>query len=409
MRRDQMMIRKGFDLADSELRPVPRAGAWPCFSPDDVQAVGNVLISGKVNYWTGNECRDFERDYATELGVKHAVAVVNGSVALELALAALGIGPGDEVIVTPRSFVASASCVVMRGATPVFANVDRYSQNLTAATIEEKITSRTKAVLLVHLAGWPCEMDEILEVTRTKEIAVIEDCAQAHGALYRDRPVGSMGHVNAFSFCQDKIISTGGEGGLLTTNDPTIWNFAWSYKDHGKSYDAVYNRKHSVGYRWLHESFGTNWRMLEMQAVLGRRALARYGEWIEKRRKNAEILTERFQHVPVLRVTVPPRHVRHSYYKYYVYLRLDALKDGWTRERITEEIVSRGVPALSGYGEMYMEKAFQNAGLAPAERLPVSKELAGTALVFLVHPTMSEEFMHYAADTAAKVLERATR
>ena len=203
-----------------------------------------VFRSGKVNYWTGGRAAVRVRVCGIS-GCKHAVALANGTVALECALKALGVGPGDEVITTSRTFIASASCAVMLGARPVFADVDRESQNITAESIRRVLTPRTKAIVAVHLAGWPCEMDDILALAHERGIKVVEDCAQAHGATYKGRPVGSLGDVAAFSFCQDKIMTTAGEGGMVTTNSEELWNAMWSLKDHGKSYDAVYHREHA--------------------------------------------------------------------------------------------------------------------------------------------------------------------
>lgn len=387
----------------------PAFRPWPVFSPADISAVERVLTSGKVNYWTGEECRLFEKEYAEAVGVQHAIAVTNGTLALELALRALGVGPGDEVIVSPRSFIASGSSPVICGARPVFADVDSSSQNLTAETIAPMITRRTKAAIVVHLAGWPCEMDPILDLTRPHGVAVIEDCAQAHGATYKGRHVGSMGRINAFSFCNDKIISTGGEGGLVTTNEESLWRRAWSYKDHGKDYDTVHQKPTAPGYRFLHHDFGSNWRMLEMQAALGRRQLHALADSIATRRAHAQILSNTLRHVPALRVTHPPEHIFHSYYKYYVFVRPEALRSDWSRDRILTTISSFGVPCFSYYGEMYREQAFIRAGLAPLEPLPVARHLAETALVFLVHPTLSPEAVQYAADIAARVVSEATR
>lgn len=391
--------------------PKPVAfGPWPVFSSEDIHRVGQVLASGKVNYWTGSECREFEKEYAAAVGVKHAIALANGTLALELALRALGVGPGDEVIVTPRTFIASASCVVTVGAKPVFADVDHNSQNLSAETVAPKLTSRTKAIIAVHLAGWPCEMTPLLELANQYQIAVIEDCAQAHGAFYEGRPVGSLGRINAFSFCQDKIITTAGEGGLVTTDDPDLWRRAWSYKDHGKSYDAVYRTDHAPGFRWLHEGFGSNWRMLELQGAIGRRSLAMLGEWVKIRRRNAGILTRAFRFLPALRICEPPEHIFHSYYKYYAFVRPEALGSGWSRDRIMTEITKSGVPCFSGScSEVYLEKAFAGSGFAPAERLPVARELGETSIMFLVHPTVTVEAMQFAADVATRVIKTATR
>ena len=381
---------------------------WPSFSQDELDAVTRVLRSGKVNYWTGDEGRQFEVEFASFVGCKHAVAVANGTVALELALEALGIGHGDEVIVTSRTFIASASCAVMRGAGPVMADVDRNSQNITAETIRAALTPRTRAIIAVHLAGWPCDLDPILEVAREHGLKVIEDCAQALGALYKGRPVGSIGDVNAFSFCQDKILTTGGEGGMLTTDDTDLWSRAWSFKDHGKSYEAVYCRQHPPGYRWLHEGFGTNWRLTEMQSAMGRVLLKKLSQSIEKRRNLASILTERFSQIPALRVATPPENVIHSYYKYYVFLRSEQLRDDWNRQRVVDAINAEGVPCFVGScSEIYLEKAFLEP-MRPAHRLTVAKDLGETSLMFLVHPTLTEADMRDTADAVEKVVTAAT-
>lgn len=396
------------DSTHGRSRPV--FGPWPHFSAQDIAAVSRVLASGKVNYWTGNECREFEREYAQKLGVQYAIALSNGTLALELALYALGIGSGDEVIVTPRSFIASASCVVMRGATPVFADVDHDSQNITAATIAPKITSKTRAIVAVHLAGWPCDMDAILDLAKMYNIAVIEDCAQAHGAYYKGRPAGSMGVINAFSFCQDKIMTTGGEGGLVTTNNEDLWSRAWSYKDHGKSYNTVYEKQHPPGFRWLHEDFGTNWRMLEMQGVLGRQCLTQLDDWITIRCRHAGRLNAALANESAIRLTLPPSEIEHSYYKYYAFVRPEALRSGWSRDRILSEVSSEGVTCLAGScSEMYQEGAFAKNRLEQPERLPVAKELGETSLMMLVHPTLTSEAIEYSAETLKKVLREATR
>ena len=381
---------------------------WPWFEDEVIEAAVQPLHSGKVNYWTGNEGRSFEAEYAASIGCKHAIAVANGTVALELALYALGIGPGDEVIVASRTFIASASCIVIRGATPVMADVDRNSQNITSETVRAVITPRTKAIIAVHLAGWPCDMDPILEVAREHGLKVIEDCAQAHGAEYKGSRVGSMGHVNAFSFCQDKILTLGGEGGLVTCNDAELWSSAWAYRDHGKSYDAVYNRNHPPGFRWLHESFGTNWRITEMQSAMGRVLLRRLPEMVERRRRHAAILTDRFSEFPALRVTRVPDGVSHSYYKYYVFLRPERLRSGWTRDRVIEALQAEGIPCFGGgCSEVYLEKAFPPK-MRPPRRLPVAKELGETSMMFLVHPTLSDADIHDTADAVEKVLAHAT-
>jgi len=364
---------------------------WPSFSDEEVNAVARVLRSNKVNYWTGTECREFEKEFAVWCGTQYAIALANGTLALDLALKGLNIGPGDEVIVTPRTFIASVSCVVNAGATPVFADVDPDSGNLSATTIREVLSPRTKAVICVHLAGWPCDMDPIMALAAECGFKVIEDCAQAHGARYKGRSVGSIGHIGAWSFCQDKIMTTGGEGGMVTVNDEALWRSMWAYKDHGKSYAAVYERQHAPGFRWLHESFGTNWRMLEMQAVIGRIQLKQIKVWSAQRAKNAEVLLAICRSFNSVRAPVIPADHEHAWYKCYVYVVPSRLKSGWNRDRIVSQMNAQGVPCFQGScSEVYRERAFDGTLWRPNEPLSVASKLGENSLMFLVHPTLTE-------------------
>lgn len=383
---------------------------WPSFSGQEADAVREVLLSNKVNYWTGQECRAFEKEFAAWSETRHAVALANGTLALDVALKALGIGPGDEVVVTPRTFIASISCVVNAGAIPVFADVELDSGNLSAATIAKVLSPRTRAVICVHLAGWPCDMDPIMALAEQHGLKVIEDCAQAHGARYKGRPVGSIGHVGAWSFCQDKIMTTGGEGGMVTTNDEALWRAMWSFKDHGKSYAAVYEREHAPGFRWLHESFGTNWRMLEMQAVVGRIQLHRMAEWTATRTRHAEQIWNTCRRFAALRVPAVPGDIQHAHYKCYVYVEPERLAADWSRDRIVAEINALGVPCYQGScSEVYLEKAFDATGWRPAQRLPHARALGETSVMFLVHPTLTDAELHRICEVIQSVMEEACR
>ena len=383
--------------------------AWPRFTTEEADAVRDVVLSNRVNYWTGDECREFEREFADWAGTRHAIALMNGTVALERAQRELDVGPGDEVVVTPRTFIASASCIAMVGATPVFADVDRDSQNVTAATIAAVLTPRAKAVICVHLGGWPCDMPAIMALAEEHGFFVVEDCAQAHGARIGGRPVGSFGHANAWSFCQDKIMTTGGEGGMVTTDDPALWRRMWEYKDHGKSWAGVYEREHPPGFRWLHESFGSNYRMLEVQAAIGRIQLRRMDEWHASRVANANLLWEAARTIPGLRAPTLPAGVEHAAYKGYVFVEPEALADGWDRDRIMEAVNAAGVPCFSGScSEIYRERAFEGTGWTPEARLPIARELGETSLMFLVHPTLPRATMRAACKTLATVMARAT-
>ena len=367
--------------------PLP---TWPHYDDEQIAAVVDVLRSGQVNYWNGGQGRAFEEEFASYAGTPHAVAVANGTLALELCLHALEVPQGADVIVPARTFLATASAVVARGCRPIFADVDPQSGNLSAETIEAALTPNTRAIVCVHLAGWPCEMDEIRDLADRHDLKIIEDCAQAHGAEYRGRPVGSLGDAAAFSFCTDKIISTGGEGGMVTLQDETAWRRAWSYKDHGKCWDRVYNAEHPDVFRWLHESLGTNWRLTEMQSALGRIQLRRLPQSVETRRQHASTLSAVLEGHEAIRLARPPRHVKHSYYKYYAYLTPLALQQGTRRDNFVRTLQSHGVPAGSGScSEIYLEQAFQKLNLGPHQPCRVSQSLGETSLMIPVHPTLS--------------------
>lgn len=383
---------------------------WPSFTEQEIAAVSKVLASNRVNYWTGDLCRQFERAYAAYVGTKHAVALSNGTLALDVALKVLGVGPGDEVIVTPRTFMASVSTVVTAGAIPVFADIDRDSQNITAETIAAVLSPRTKAIIPVHLAGMPCDMDPIMALAKAHGLFVIEDCAQAHGATYKGRGVGSIGHIGAWSFCQDKIMTTGGEGGMVTTNDDALWSAMWSYKDHGKSWEGVYERQHPPGPRLVHDGFGTNWRMLEMQAAIGLIQLDWMPKWTERRTQIAQALAGRLERHSLIRMPSVPNYAIHAYYRLYAFVKPDSLADGWSRDRIIDEIVARGVPCLHGsQSEVYLEAAFEGTGWRPKDRLPAARELGETGMAFLVHPTLTDDEVAKTCDVIDEVMTAARR
>ncbi|GAL12366.1 4-keto-6-deoxy-N-acetyl-D-hexosaminyl-(lipid carrier) aminotransferase [Vibrio astriarenae] len=378
---------------------------WPSYTEEEASAISRVLLSNKVNYWTGDESRLFEKEFAKWVDCSYAIALANGTLALDLALKAVGIEVGDEVITTPRTFLASASSIVTSGASPVFADVDLNSQAITAESIKAVLTPKTKAVIVVHLAGMPAEMDSIMELSEQYGFYVIEDCAQAHGAKYKGRSVGTIGHVGAWSFCQDKIMTTGGEGGMVTTNDKQLWSLMWSYKDHGKSFDAIYNRQHPPGFRWLHESFGTNWRMTELQASIGRIQLGRMKNWSSLRRSNAQKIDEVVADLNVVRRVEVPPHCIHAEYKHYMFIEPRYLATGWNRDRVVESIVELGVPAYQGScSEVYLEKAFENTPWRPKKRLPNAVTLGDTSLMFLVHPTLTDEEMNKTCRVVRSVL-----
>ena len=383
---------------------------WPQFDAEQINAATSVLASGKVNTWTGKETTAFEKEFANWCGIPYAIAMANGSLALSAAYLAIGLGPGDELITTPRTFIATASSAVLLGAKPVFADVDIESGAITAATIAPLITPRTKAIAVVHLGGWPADMLGILDLGRAHGLAVIEDCAQAHGARIHGQSVGSYGDVAAWSFCQDKILTTAGEGGMVTTNSASLWDGMWAFKDHGKTHETVFGREHPPGFRWLHERFGSNFRLTELQSAVGRIQLQRLPEWTAARTRNSMLLAEALADCAAVRVPVPPKGITHAWYKFYAFVKPYALAEGWSRDRILSEVTALGYPALSGScSEIYLERCFEEGGLAPTERLPVARELGETSLMFLVHPTITPEQMARYAEAVRLVVQKACR
>lgn len=384
---------------------------WPSYSEEEIAAVSDILRSNRVNYWTGNQCREFESEFAAWTDTHHAIALANGTLALDLALKAIAVGEGDEVIVTPRTFIASVSAVINAGATPVFADVNRDSGNIDADTILPKITKKTKAIIPVHLGGWPCEMEAITSLAADHDLRVIEDCAQAHGGAIDGKALGSFGDIGAWSFCQDKIMTTGGEGGMITTNNSALWSTMWSFKDHGKSWDAVYKEQHPPGFRWVHESIGTNWRMLEIQATIGRLQLLKMENWSSIRTENAMAIAKALSPFSsAVRAPMPEARFKHAYYRYYAYVDPAGLKEGWTRDRILAEFALLNIPVMQGScSEVYLEKAFDNNDARPKSRLPIAKELGETSLMFLTHPTISKEQIAMMCSQIEKIFSAATR
>lgn len=386
--------------------PLP---GWPAFDEDDRAAADRVLMSGRVNYWTGDQGRLFEREFARWARVPHAVAVVNGTVALEIALRAWGVRPGDEVIVPAATFIGTASAVVACGAVPVVVDVDRDSQCLTPDAVEAALTERTTAVVVVHLAGFPADVHGLLALARSRGLGLIEDCAQAHGAQVEGRPVGTFGDLAAWSFCQDKIMTTGGEGGAITTSDERLFQRCWELKDHGKGYEAVHTRRHAPGFRWLHESFGTNARMTEVQAAIGLSQLRKVDGWVDVRRAHAGRLREALDGLEALRLPRLPAGTAHAYYKFYAHVDPARLGAGWSRDRIVAAINAEGIPCWhGGCAEIHRERAFATTGRTSGE-LPVAAELGATSLMLPVHPTLSATDVGDIAEAVSRVLRASTR
>jgi len=381
---------------------------WPEYGEDEIAAVEAVLRSGKVNYWSGDQGSEFEREFSAYIGVSHGIALANGTLALEAAMYGLGVGEGDEVIVPARTFIATASSVVMRGAVPVVADIDLRSGNVTVETIDAARTEKTRAIIVVHLGGWPCDMPAIMAFAEAHGLKVIEDCAQAHGAEVCGRKVGSFGHAAAFSFCQDKIVSTGGEGGMLVTDDEVVRRKVWAFKDHGRDYEEVFSRRHGPGHRWLCTTFGTNWRLTEMQSAIGRLQLKKLPEWLAIRRRYAAMMIEGLSDVPGLLIHAPGEGVLHAWYRFYAFIDTDALNPDWNQDRIIDAITSEGVPCFHGScSEIYREKAFQHL-MRDSYPLPNAQLAGRSSMALLLHPALEQAHIEKTIEVVSMVMMRAT-
>lgn len=387
----------------------PHDRRWPQHDADEVAAVVRVLETGRVNSLVhGDECRAFEREFADYCGMPHAISLANGTVALELAFRALGIGPGDEVVVPARSFFASASAVIAVGAVPVFADIDPSSHTIDPADADRLVTPRTKAVLCVHLAGWPCDMDALGLIAERHGLALVEDCAQAHGAALDGRKAGSFGAAAAFSFCTDKIMSTGGEGGMLLLKDQAAWRRAWAYKDHGKNVALLAEPWAGQAFRYVHESFGTNWRMTEMQAAIGRVQLRKLPLWLERRRRNAALLRERLEGYPLIQLPVIPDGVEHAFYKFYLMLDIDHFPAGTGRAEVIAELVRQGIPAGSGScPDMSRELAMRQSAHPNVRPLPAAAQVGERSLMLPVDHLLDDSAMIFVADKLVEALDQA--
>jgi dTDP-4-amino-4,6-dideoxygalactose transaminase len=390
----------------SPVRRTPMPG-WPAYDTEDLDAAHEVLASGRVNYWTGEHGRAFEVELATSVGTTHAVALANGTVALELALRAAGIGPGHEVIVPAATFIATASAVVACGARPVVVDIQRDTMTIDPAAAAAAITEHTAAIVVVHLAGRPAELASLRALADDAALVLVEDCAQAHGAAYHDRPVGAWGDIAAWSFCQDKIISTAGEGGAITTSDPLLWQRCWELKDHGKSLAAL-RAPGPAGFRWVHEEFGGNARMTEIQAAIGRNQLRRLPLWTKQRTANAGVLYDALHGQAAAHAAEPAPWAEHAYYRFCARVYPERLAPGWDRDRVVAALLAEGVPARhGGCMEIYRERAFRRFPGTPAS-LPVAAELGRTCFALPVHPTLTSSDMDDMATALGKVLAAAT-
>ena len=334
---------------------------WPSFRESTIKKAMQPLRSGQVNYWTGTKGMEFEQAFADWCGAKYGISTANGTTALHVALAALGIGPGDEVIVPSYSFIASSMCVAQAGAIPVFCDTRRKDHTIDPKAIEAKITRRTKAIIPVHLYGNVCDMGPIMRIAKKHGLKVVEDCAQAHGATYKGKKVGTIGHANAFSFCQSKTFTTAGEGGCVVTDDEDVAWEARSIRDHG--YDVKERLRLlelEAKLPYIHNRIGYNFRMTEIQSIVGLEELSRIDAWnLKNRRRNGEFLNEHLSKIPEV-MYLPPHNdgkVENGFWVYPIVFDVRKLK--CTIRQIIDAVVAEGIPAGPVlWPQAYKEKCY---------------------------------------------------
>lgn len=394
---------------------------WPSFDPASYDKVVDILKSGKVNYWTGDIGKEFEAKWAEYLGAKNAISVANGTAALHVALTALNIGPGDEVICPSYSFIASSFCVMQAGALPVFADV-RDDHLIDPADIESKINERTKGIVVVHLYGVVADMDPIMAIAKKYNLKVIEDCAQCFGGLYKGRMCGTIGHAGCFSFCQSKHFTTGGEGGMVVTNDDDL---AWeirSVRDHGYDVKERLNLLEMEGkLMYIHKRLGYNFRMTEIQSQIGLVELARFPNWnLPTRQRNGRMLVEALKDHPLVYAAPvdTPERVNSYWWAPFV---LKTEKLTCSIKKFIAAVAAEGVPVYSVlWPEMYKERVYiEKNGFGEAKypfRDPKARDidyskvkcekaawLTDRTMSFFTHPVYEVEHIQAYIDAFKKV------
>ncbi|MBM4085998.1 MAG: DegT/DnrJ/EryC1/StrS family aminotransferase, partial [Planctomycetes bacterium] len=300
-------------------KPWPR---WPVYGEEEIELIAQILRSGNTHFVRSTVSKDFEKRFADWNGSKHAICCNSGTSAIHMALAAGGVGPGDEVIVPPRTFIGTVSPVLYQNAVPVFADIDPATHNISPAAIREVITERTKAIIPVHLAGLPCDMDAIMAIAREHNLLVVEDCAQAHGAEYKGRKVGTIGQVNAFSMQDSKILNTTGDGGMVTTDSDECAIFCREFRNHG----FLSTRRHDDLHIYIHPRMGYNYRMTEIQAAVGLKAMDRLDGYIATRRANGAFLSREIAKIDGLIPMAEPPGCKCTYYVYYGTMQLEKFR-----------------------------------------------------------------------------------
>tara|TARA_B100000767_G_C19747383_1_gene529176 strand:- start:627 stop:1799 length:1173 start_codon:yes stop_codon:yes gene_type:complete len=361
---------------------------WPNFSKNLISKVGRILSSGKINYIDGPYGKKFEKEFSKFVGNRYSIAICNGTAALEVAIKSLKLAKNSEIIVPSRSFFASAACIVNTGHIPIFADVDLLTQNISLDDIKKKISKRTKAIICVHLAGLPCNMHDIKKLANKNKIKIIEDCSQAHGASIDNMQVGSFGDVSTWSFCNDKIISTLGEGGMISTNKKIIYDFCKTYINHGS---VLQNNKNSEKFIYNKDYFGTNLRITEIQSIAGLEQLKDLRKVQIKRERMSKDyfhVTSKYQNY--IYSYFPLKNIKCAWYRFYFFLKTDMKEYQKIRFKIIKNLKKNDLKCFTGScPEIYLEKSFKKLKNFKVRRLINSKILGETSIALDINHTLT--------------------
>lgn len=362
----------------------------PLLMGNEIEYVTDCLKTNWISS-AGKYIAEFEKGFAGYCGAKYGIATTSGTTALHLALAALGIGGGDEVIIPAFTMGACAFAVIYTGARPVLVDSEPETWNMDVTQIEPKITTRTKAIMPVHIYGHPCDMDPIMDIARKHRLYVVEDAAEAHGATYKGRMAGSMGDVGCFSFYANKIITTG-EGGMIVTNDEMVADFAKRLKDQAFSRER----------RFLHTDIGFNYRMTNVQAAIGLAQLEHIDRFVEMRRKNASLYNKQLKVVPGITLPKEKKWAKNVYWMYSIVIEDEF---GMSRDELMAFLRREGIETRTFFISMHMQPAFKKMGLFEGERYPVSEVLAERGLYLPSGSGLTEEQIN----TVCEAVKQASR
>ena len=367
----------------------------PVFNPsvgeEELRNVENAIRTNWISS-KGQYIPEFEEKFAKYCGAKYGVTTTNGTAALHLALACIGVGPGDEVIVPNFTIISCALAVYYVGAKPVFVDVEEETGNIDVKKIEEKITSKTKAIMPVHIYGHPCDMDEIMEIAKKYNLYIVEDAAEAHGAEYRGKKVGAIGDIGCFSFYSNKLITTG-EGGMVVTNDEKIYKKAQSLKD------LAFGKE----IRFRHEDIGFNYRMTNVQAAIGVGQLGKIEEFLERKIKNAVLYNSLLKDVPGIKIPFTKPYVKNSYWIYGI--RIDP-SFGVSKDEMRKKLLEEGIDTRDYFFPLNEQPVFKEIGITTKEEFPITKKLSETGLYLPFGMDLKKEEIKYICYTIEKIMQK---